>query len=135
MSDASDVLEVAVAVIIREHRVLLAKRPTGKKHAGLWEFPGGKFELGEDLEQALKREILEELGVEVVAQTDLMDIRHRYPDYSVNLRVAMVTEFSGEPHGRENQEIAWIALDQLADYSFPKANQAILEKLAELLPR
>lgn len=133
MPDTSDALEVAVAVIVQEGRVLLAKRPTGKKHAGLWEFPGGKFELGEDLGQALKREISEELGIEIVAHTKLVDIAHCYPDYAVNLRVAMVTEFLGVPHGRENQEIAWIALDQLSEYSFPKANQAILEKLAELL--
>jgi 8-oxo-dGTP diphosphatase len=134
MPDTSDALEVAVAVIVREDQVLLSKRPRGKKHAGLWEFPGGKFESGEDLGQALKREIMEELGVEVLSYKALMAIPHSYPDYAVNLRVAMVTEFFGEPHGRENQEIAWIALDQLSEYSFPQANQAILGRLADLLP-
>lgn len=125
-------LEVAVAVIYRQGQVLLAKRPEGKKHAGCWEFPGGKFEPNENLSQALTREIYEELGIQVTEHKLLMDIAYTYSDYSVLLRVALVSAFSGEPTGREGQEIAWIPFDDLDKYSFPEANKAILDKLKQL---
>ena len=125
-------LEVAVAVIYRQGQVLLAKRPEGKKHAGCWEFPGGKFEPNENLPQALTREIYEELGIQVTEHKLLMDIAYTYSDYSVLLRVALVSAFSGEPTGREGQEIAWIPFDDLDKYSFPEANKAILDKLKQL---
>ena len=127
----SNSLEVAVAVILKDQQILLAKRPEGKKHAGLWEFPGGKFEQGEGLEQALKREIEEELGILVLAHEELMDIAHEYADYSVLLRVALVTDFSGRPFGKENQEVAWVPFDSLNSYAFPEANTPILAKLAD----
>lgn len=125
-------LEVAVAVIHRRGEVLLAKRPQGKKHAGCWEFPGGKFESGESLAQALGREIYEELGIHITEHQELMEISHTYSDYSVLLRVALVSDFSGEALGREGQEIAWVAFDALDSYSFPEANSAILDKLKQL---
>ncbi|MBT5330952.1 MAG: 8-oxo-dGTP diphosphatase MutT [Porticoccaceae bacterium] len=125
-------LEVAVAVIMREGNVLLARRPEGKKHAGLWEFPGGKFEIGESLQQALSREIKEELGIKVRSCQALMDIGHQYEDYSVMLRVALVTEFSGTERGLEGQEIAWVPLRELDDLQFPEANTPILQKLQSL---
>lgn len=125
-------VEVAVAVILRGCEVLLALRPKHKKHAGLWEFPGGKFESGESLQQALRREILEELDIEVTDYTDLMDIEHQYEDYSVCLRVALVTGFVGKAKGNEKQQIAWVPIKELESYRFPEANTAILGKLAEM---
>lgn len=110
----------------------MARRPEDKKHAGLWEFPGGKFEAGERLEQALFREIYEELGLEVDSFQKLMNIRHQYPDYAVCLRVALVTVFSGQAHGKEGQLVRWVPIDELAHYSFPEANTAIVQKLSEL---
>ena len=122
-------LEVAVAVIVRKNQILLAKRPEGKKHAGLWEFPGGKFESNESLGQALTREIKEELGITIKEYQELLEIAHDYPDYSVVLKIALVTDFSGEPFGRENQEVAWIPASDLEQYDFPEANTPILDKL------
>ncbi len=130
MSNRAVPLEVAVAVIVRGSSVLIAKRPIGKKHEGLWEFPGGKFEPDEDFAQALRREIMEELGIEITSQEALMQVPHDYPEYSVNLRVALVTNFIGEPQGREGQEVAWVPSASLSDYAFPEANRAILQKLA-----
>jgi 8-oxo-dGTP diphosphatase len=112
--------------------VLLARRPLDKKHGGLWEFPGGKFESGENLQQALYREIYEELGLEVLEHRVFIDIQHDYPDYSVLLRVALVTDFRGKAAGKEGQQIAWVSLQELANYEFPEANEPILQKLSNL---
>lgn len=96
----------------------------------MWEFPGGKVEVGESLSQALTREILEELGLKVLSHQELMEIRHQYEDYQVWLRVALVTDFSGVELGLEGQEIAWVALEGLKELDFPEANLQILNKLS-----
>lgn len=118
---------------MRQEEVLLARRPEGKKHAGLWEFPGGKIESQESLQEALVRELYEELGIEVINYSDFMDIRHQYDDYAVWLRVVLVTDFLGIEQGMEGQEIDWVALADLEKRDFPEANKAILEKLAKKL--
>lgn len=110
----------------------MAQRPEGKEHAGLWEFPGGKFELNENLGEALAREIHEELGLSVLEHEELMQIQHQYDDYFVSLKVALVTKFSGTERGMEGQKIAWVAPSDLSNFDFPEANKAILQKLGEL---
>jgi len=130
------VLEVAVGVVLNEAgEVLIAQRAAHQHKGGLWEFPGGKIEAGEQAEAALCRELAEEVGlkIEACAASTLLDIRHDYPERSVLLRVFVVRAFRGEAHGREGQEVRWVQLDALDAYAFPEANAPIIGALRELL--
>lgn len=121
---------MAVAVISNsEGDILISKRPDHVHQGGLWEFPGGKLESGESLESALKRELLEELGIELNACQPLVEIQHDYPDKSVLLDVWSVSDFSGVPYGREQQPIRWVAPEALVEYEFPEANQPIIRAI------
>jgi 8-oxo-dGTP diphosphatase len=123
----ADIVHVAVAVIYDSHRnILITKRPAAAHQGGLWEFPGGKIEPGEDIETALKREILEELGIQVLDSRPLISIPFDYGDKLVHLHVRQVNAFNGEAHGREGQAMQWMALRQSHQYKFPAANHAIL---------
>lgn len=125
-------LHVAVGVILRGQRVLLTKRPAGKPHAGLWEFPGGKCEPGESVRQALVRELAEELGVVVLAATPMVVVNHDYDNVTVDLDVWQVSAYLGEPAGQEGQQCQWVPLAKLPDYDFPAANHEIINYLKEL---
>lgn len=109
--------------------VLLALRPKHKHKGGLWEFPGGKVEAGESERDALARELLEEIALVVEQAERFLVVDHDYGDKQVRLDVWRVTRFSGTLHGREGQEIAWVAIDDLAEYRFPEANAAIVTAL------
>ena len=101
-------LDVAVAIIQREDgRVLLAQRPAGKPWEGYWEFPGGKIESGEDARRALARELHEELGVETDRVYPWVTQEYAYPEKRVRLHFYRVTEWHGQPHGREGQRVSW----------------------------
>lgn len=101
-------LDVAVAIIQREDgRVLLAQRPAGKPWEGYWEFPGGKIESGEDARRALARELHEELGVETDRVYPWVTQEYAYPGKRVRLHFYRVTEWHGQPHGREGQRMSW----------------------------
>ena len=120
-------IHVAAAVIRGDDgRILLARRPDDKHQGGLWEFPGGKVEAGESVEQALARELDEELGIRPSAARPLLQVRHDYPDKQVLLDVWDVSAFVGQPHGAEGQPLAWAAPEQLGDYQFPAANRPIV---------
>ena len=126
-------VHVAAAVIEDSNGlVFLAKRPDDKHQGGLWEFPGGKVELGETAAEALKRELLEEIGITVISAKPLITVPYHYPDKSVLLDVYHVTEFSGEAWGAEGQQTAWVDKKDLDSYPFPAANRPILN--AVLLP-
>ena len=130
MVDKRKVVHVAVAVILGDDgRVLLARRPEYKHMGGLWEFPGGKVEAGEDIKLALNRELREELDIEVSAFSPLIKIRHDYPDKSVLLDTWVVSGIQGEPKGNEGQLIQWVEKDHLNGYEFPEANKVILRAL------
>ena len=86
---------------------LFAQRPEGKPMAGYWEFPGGKIEAGETHFQALQRELIEELGITITNGTPWRTIEHVYPHAHVLLHFIIVTEWDGEPHGREAQALHW----------------------------
>lgn len=123
-------LQVAVAAIMDDAgRVLISLRPEHAHQGGLWEFPGGKLEAGEDFQQALRREIQEELGVSISACQPLIRIPYRYPDRSVVLDVWKVTGYDGAPVGREGQDVCWRAPNDLIDCEFPAANRAIIRAL------
>ncbi|MCL4315728.1 MAG: Nudix family hydrolase [Gammaproteobacteria bacterium] len=118
---------VAAAVIFNQRgEVLLALRPAHKHQGGLWEFPGGKVEAAENVLEALKRELHEELGITIMRARPLIRIPHHYPDKSVLLDVWRVDAFHGEPHPKEGQRIEWVAQDKLAQREYPAANLPIL---------
>ncbi len=118
---------VAAAVVFNSAgEVLLALRPPEAHQGGLWEFPGGKVEAGEDIQRALARELHEELGITVEAARPLIRVRHDYPDKSVLLDVWRVDAFAGQPHGREGQQIEWVAPEHLLERAYPAANWPIV---------
>ncbi|WP_295803976.1 8-oxo-dGTP diphosphatase MutT [uncultured Microbulbifer sp.] len=128
-------VHVAVGVIFgSDGRILLAKRPDHLHMGGRWEFPGGKVEDGESIQQAMSRELREELAIDVVQMDKLIEVRHDYGEKQVFLDTWCVTEFSGEPQGVEGQELAWVSARELSNYHFPDANQPIVEAVqAKLL--
>lgn len=117
---------VVAAVIRREGQVLIAERPRDKHMGGLWEFPGGKVEDGEPVERALVRELEEELGVTPTAFRPLIRITHDYADKAVCLDVWEVFAFTGEPHGREGQQVRWVTEAELPGFEYPAANRPIV---------
>lgn len=123
----SRLVHVAVGVIQNAAgRVLIAQRPAYSHQGGLWEFPGGKVEAGEDVITALSRELREELGVDVKQSRPLINIEHDYGDKQVWLDVHRITEFQGEVHGKEGQPIKWVLPTDLENYKFPRANRGII---------
>ena len=124
------IVHVVVGVLLNyNQQVLIALRPVQSHQGGLWEFPGGKVEEGESVEYALNREFEEELGISVLACTELTQIRHEYSDKSVLLDVWRIEKYSGTPKGREGQVIEWRALSKLRAEDFPKANERIIRVL------
>ena len=120
-------VHVAVGVIVdNQGRILIAKRPEQSHQGGLWEFPGGKLEQGESSFDALKRELLEELAIQVISTQPLIKIRHDYGDKIVLLDVQKVTEFTGEAKGNEGQPILWVSPQALYEFTFPAANKPIV---------
>ena len=102
------VTEVAVGVMIQaDGKFLLAQRPAGKPYEGYWEFPGGKLEPGESVEAALARELHEELGLDIVRSEHWHTLEHDYPHAYVRLYFRKITEWCGDPVGREGQAFSW----------------------------
>jgi 8-oxo-dGTP diphosphatase len=121
-------LHVAVGVIRGgDGSILITERAKHAHQGGLWEFPGGKVEAGESVTDALRRELLEEIGIGVEAATPLIKIRHDYGDRHVLLDVWHVTAFSGEARPREGQAMRWVRPDRLIDFNFPAANLPIIK--------
>ena len=130
MTAASPVIHVAAAALVdAQGRVLLAQRPEHAHQGGLWEFPGGKLEPGERIEQGLARELREELGIDLVEHRPLIRITHHYPDRSVLLDVHRVTRWRGEAHGREGQPLCWVEPRRLGDFAMPPADVPIVAAL------
>jgi 8-oxo-dGTP diphosphatase len=110
-------------------RILLAQRPPGKHLAGGWEFPGGKVEPGETRLATLRRELQEELGVDVQAARPLLCVRHAYPERVILLDVWIVTQYRGEPTGREGQGLRWCPREALPDADLLPADKPIVTAL------
>lgn len=123
------IVHVAVAVVLKNDEVLITKRQAGQHLEGFWEFPGGKVEEGEKIDEALIRELYEEVGLNIDAHTFLFDIHFDYPEKSVKLSIFSVRYFSGEAKGKEGQELMWCKLTDLKQFQFPPANQKIIEYL------
>ena len=125
-----DIVHVAVGIIIDDkNNILIALRHPDAHQGGLWEFPGGKLEQGETVQQALRRELSEELGIEAVIGDAVIEIIHEYEDKSVLLDVWKVKDFTGEVVGKEGQCFRWVRIDELTRYQFPEANEPIVESL------
>src|SRR5947208_1005227 len=100
---------VAVGLIFNKNdEILIAQRPVGTYKSGLWEFPGGKMELNEDIFQTLQRELREEVGIEVLTAEPWMQFEYDYGDRRILLDTWRVTSFHGEPYGAEGQEVQWV---------------------------
>ena len=130
VAERRPVVNVAVAVVQRaDGRVLLAERPLGKVSGGYWEFPGGKFDAGERAEQALARELHEEVGVELDCAHPWLIYDHAYPDKTVRLHFFRVTGWHGTPHGREGQRVSWEDPSAIGVGPLLPANDKVLEAL------
>lgn len=123
-------VHVAVGIVTAETgAVLITRRPEHVHQGGLWEFPGGKVEMGETVAAALGRELYEELGITVQVAEPLLQIRHPYPDKTVLLDVWRVVRYQGQPHGREGQPLAWVSPTELDRFTFPAADEPIIAAL------
>jgi 8-oxo-dGTP diphosphatase len=128
-------LVVAVALIDTDGRVLLAQRPAGKSLAGLWEFPGGKVELGETPEAALIRELSEELGIETKSSclAPLTFASHSYDDFHLLMPLFACRRWQGIPTPREGQNLAWARAQELRNYEMPPADIPLIPILRDWL--
>ena len=128
-------LVVACALIDADNRVLIAQRPEGKQLAGLWEFPGGKFEPGERPEEALIRELREELGIvtQEACLAPLTFASHTYETFHLLMPLYVCRRYEGMAHGREGQAIKWVKPQALRDYPMPPADEPLIPFLQDLL--
>lgn len=128
------VIVAACALLDREGAVLLAKRPAGRPLAGLWEFPGGKVEAGEQPEEALIRELREELGIEIAKEdlTPLTFASHAYPDFHLLMPVYLCRRWQGHLTAHEGQELLWVRPDTLHLYDMPPADAPLKIALRDL---
>lgn len=125
---------VAGALFDAQGRVLIAQRPPGKHMAGGWEFPGGKLEPDERPLAGLKRELHEELGVEVLDATPLIAYEHGYSDRRVLLDLWLVAQFIGEPRSVEGQPLKWVTLDELETVGLLEADRPMIPALRAARP-
>lgn len=126
-------IEVAAGLVFREGRLLITQRRPQDHLGGLWEFPGGKREVNETFEACLRRELLEELGIEVQVKELLEEITHHYPEKSVHLKFFRCECPAAEPRPIGCHALAWVRAEQLNDYSFPAADARLLQELRETL--
>lgn len=129
------VLVSAVALIDIDGRVLLAQRPPGKSMAGLWEFPGGKVEVGETPEAALIRELQEELGIDTWASclAPLTFASHSYVDFHLMMPLFACRKWEGTPQAREGQTLKWVKPEDMRDYPMPAADIPLTSVLRDWL--
>lgn len=129
------IIDVAVGVVTATtqagQRILIARRPSAGVLGGYWEFPGGKCEQGESLEQCLVREMREELDIDIAVAEALSPIEHRYEHGHVRLHPFICTHQAREPKAVAVSEFCWIRPEQLGDYAFPPANEALLREVRE----
>jgi 8-oxo-dGTP diphosphatase len=123
-------IHVAAGVISDDQgRVLIAKRPDHTHQGGLWEFPGGKLEPDEPVEDGLARELAEEIGIRVLSSRPLIRLAHDYGDRGVLLEIRRVLAYRGTPQGREGQALAWTAPDAMDPSRFPAADRPVISAL------
>ena len=128
-------LVVACALVDADGRVLIAQRPEGKQLAGLWEFPGGKVEPGESPEQAVVRELGEELGIETktACLAPLTFASHAYEDFHLLMPLYVCRRFWGTPVAHEHAALKWVRPTRLREFPMPPADEPLIAHLVDLL--
>lgn len=128
-------LVAAVALVDSDNRILIAERPADKPMAGLWEFPGGKVQDGESPEQALVRELKEELGIDVCLEclAPFNFASHAYEAFHLLMPLYLCRNWTGELTPREGQKLKWVRASRLADYPMPAADLPLIPWLRDLL--
>ncbi|MBR6650759.1 MAG: (deoxy)nucleoside triphosphate pyrophosphohydrolase [Clostridia bacterium] len=124
-------VEVVAALIWNKDRFMICQRPAHKARGLLWEFVGGKVEIGETKEEALIRECREEIDVELSVGEIFIDVIHEYPDITVHLTLFNATIAEGIPQKLEHNDIKWITRDEIPNYDFCPADVEILERIKE----
>ena len=122
-------VQVAAGLIVQDGRYLIARRKAEAHLGGLWEFPGGKREQDESLEQCLRRELREELGVDVTPPVHVQVIRHDYPDRTVELHFFRCSIEAGQARPLACDEIRWVTPEEMAGLQFPPADRSLIEAL------
>ena len=122
-------IEVAAGLIFRDGKLLITQRHAGAHLGGLWEFPGGKRELGESFEQCLRRELKEELGSDVEVLELVESITHTYPEKTVHLQFYRCRWRAHEPQAIDCAAVRWVGRGELAGFNFPAADAQLLERL------
>lgn len=128
-------IRAVVGILEKDNKILITQRPPGKPYSGFWEFPGGKIEADEASQDALIRELYEELGIKVTSAHPWFTHHHAYPDKTVSLEMWWVTEFSGEPKGQENQILKWATYSEMLNLSLLEGNWPILERIKSFLDK
>jgi len=126
---SSQPIQVAAGLIVSEGRYLITRRKAGVHLGGFWEFPGGKREPGESLEDCLRREVREELGVEITAPTLFRVVRHDYPEKSVELHFFRCAILDGQARPLGCEDLRWVAPEDLASVELPPADRPLIEAL------
>ncbi|WP_144873773.1 8-oxo-dGTP diphosphatase MutT, partial [Hyella patelloides] len=122
--------KIGVGIIHNERgQILIDRRLAEGEMGGLWEFPGGKIEPNETIKECIKREIKEELGIEILVRESLITIEHQYPKFKVTLFVHHCQYLQGTPQAIECEEVRWVNLLELDKYTFPEANYEIINLL------
>ncbi len=125
--------QIGVGIIMNDdNEVLIALRPNDAMLGGLWEFPGGKQKADEEMEETVKRELNEELGVDVSINKPFMKLDHAYSHFKITMHAYLCVLEDGTPEPNSSQEVRWISIDELENYPFPKANRRLTEKLMDL---
>jgi len=129
------VLVVACALVDTDRRVLIAQRPAEKTLGGLWEFPGGKVEMGETPEEAIIRELEEELGIftKTACLAPLSFASHAYKDFHLLMPLYVCRKWTGLPQKREHAALKWVKPNTLRDYEMPAADEPLIAPLCDLL--
>lgn len=112
-----------------QDQVFITRRPAKVHQGGFWEFAGGKVEQGETAEQAVIRELDEEVGIRATELEHFIALEHDYPEKALKFDFFLVKAFEGEAFGKEGQPGEWVELQRLRDYAFPEANDVVLDKL------
>lgn len=126
---------IVVGVIVFEGRVLIDRRPAGGALGGLWEFPGGKILVGETPEECVRREVQEEVGLDVEVCSELATIEHDYPEFSLLMTAYLCRTESNQAKPLASDEVLWIEPEQLDRYTFPEANRTLLPLIQACLTR